>query len=114
VAIVALLASLSLNLQLGRMLMAAVGVSFLGFVVVATAYLVYSLGRGGIAPIGYSYLSEGTSVPWGTGVDARFLPGYYVAWIATLLSIVLALVRHRITGEPNAPLLPLKRASAAA
>ncbi len=46
-----------------------------------------------------SYLQEGVSVPWSTGLQARILPGYYVAWAAALLCLVLAVVRGWLTGE---------------
>jgi len=99
VAMIALLISLFLKQPRGSLIMVIVGIMYLGFALVASGYLYWSISKYDIKLTGYSYVDETQGLPWHTGILSRFLPGFYLAYAGGILTVVLAFLRNKITGE---------------
>jgi hypothetical protein len=86
------------KLSLPQVLVAGVGLSY---VITLVVMVIYASGRTpdfyGIKFLGYTYIDMGEMAT--TGVTAKLLPGYWLAWAAALLLIVLGLLRNTITGS---------------
>ena len=86
-----------LKLSLPQVLVGGVGLSY---VVTLIVMVIYASGRTpdfyGIKFLGYTYIVWDEMAS--TGVTAKLLPGYWLAWAVALLLIVLALLRNKIIG----------------
>jgi len=98
-AVAALLVSLFIKKEQGRLLMGVVGISFVLYILVATGYLKFTLDQFDMGLTGYSYVDATQGFPYHTGLISRFLRGFYVAWAAAIWTCLLAYFRYKITGE---------------
>lgn len=82
----------------GRLLLALVGLIYIGYAVAGILMIKQRTWEGfGINLQGYTYLSD----VGGIDINAQVMLGYYLAPISGALFVLLALLRNVIIGKPN-------------
>ncbi len=93
-----------LKLGLPQILVGGVGVAYIVCLTVAVVYASMKMDTPAFYNmkfIGYTQIVLDVEMASG-GVDANLMPGYYLAWVAAVVLLVLGLFRNKIVGPKPA------------